>query len=135
MALALAKLYHLTAKGEYRARAERTIAAFSGEIAANFASFPVLLNANDVLLNAVEVVIVGEREAADTKALTRAVYDLSLPNRVLQIVAPGTELAPLHPAHGRGQLSGKATAYVCRKGTCSLPVTEAAALAGLLAGS
>jgi uncharacterized protein YyaL (SSP411 family) len=135
MALALARLYHLTAKDEYRERMERTVAAFSGEIAANFVSFPALLNANDMLLNAVELVIVGRREATDTKALTRAVYDLSLPNRILQIVAPGTELPPLHPAHGRGQLSGKATAYVCRNGTCSLPVTEAPALAALLAGS
>ncbi|HLF58680.1 MAG TPA: thioredoxin domain-containing protein, partial [Alphaproteobacteria bacterium] len=66
-------------------------------------------------------------------ALMRAVHDLSLPNRVLQIVAPGTELPRAHPAHGRGRTGGKATAFVCRNGTCSLSVTDAAALAGLLA--
>ena len=133
MAQALARLFHLTANDAYRQGARATIAAFSGEIAAYFYSFPSLIAANDLLANGVEIVILGERSAADTKALLRAVLDLSLPNRVLQVVAPDLELAPSHPAFGRDQVQGKATAYVCRNQTCSLPLTDAGALASELA--
>jgi len=133
MAQALARLFHLTANDIYRQRAQATIAAFSGEIAANFYSFPSLIAANDLLANAIEIVIIGKREAADTKALLRAVLDLSLPNRVLQIVSAGAELPAGHPAFGRGQVENRATAYVCRNQTCSLPATDAGALASGLA--
>jgi uncharacterized protein YyaL (SSP411 family) len=132
MAMVLAKLFHLTAKSDYGARALSIVHAFSGEIAGNFYSFPTLIAANDLLANAVEIVIIGKIDAPDTKALLRAVYGLSLPNRVLQIVEPGTELPSNHPASGRGQTDGKATAYVCRHQACSLPVAAAAGLSALL---
>ena len=132
MAMVLAKLFHFTAKDEYGARALSVVHAFSGEIAGNFYSFPTLIAANDLLTNALEIVIVGKLDAPDTKALLSAVYAHSLPNRVLQIVEPGTELPSGHPASGRGQNEGKATAYVCRNQTCSLPVTDAAGLSALL---
>jgi uncharacterized protein YyaL (SSP411 family) len=132
MAAVLARLYHLTAKDVYRERAAATIAAFSGEIAAGFYSFPVLLAADDLLANAVEIVVLGERGAADMNTLIRAVNSRSLPNRVIRIASPGADLPPGHPAHGRQPLDGKATAFVCRRQTCSLPVTEAEALSSLL---
>jgi uncharacterized protein YyaL (SSP411 family) len=37
-----------------------------------------------------------------------------------------------HPASGKGTVDGKPTAYVCRGETCSLPVTDGAALMRLL---
>jgi len=132
MAAALARLYHLTGDDGYRRRAEAIVAAFSGEIAASFYSFPSLLNAGDLLANAAQVVIVGAREDAGTKALLRAVFAHPTPNAIVQTVAPGAALPPAHPARGRGQSGGQATAFVCRGQTCSLPVTDAAALAGLL---
>ena len=131
MTMVLAKLFHLTAKNGYGARALSVIHAFSGEIAGNFYSFPTLIAANDLLANGVEIVIIGKVDAPDTKALLREVYDHSLPNRVLQIVEPGTEFPANHPAAGRGQSESNATAYVCRNQTCSLPVMDAASLSGL----
>ena len=51
---------------------------------------------------------------------------ISLPNLVLQIVTPGyAELPAGHPARGKGQVGGKATAYLCEGPVCSLPLTDA----------
>ena len=55
-----------------------------------------------------------------------------LPNSVLALAAPG-EAAARDPAAGdRGQIGGRATAYVCQNYVCNLPVTEPEALAAQL---
>lgn len=57
---------------------------------------------------------------------------LALAGRILVHLAPGTALPPGHPASGKDQLDGRATAYVCRGTRCGLPVTEAEALRAAL---
>ena len=42
-------------------------------------------------------------------------------------------LPPAHPAAGKGPVGGRATAYLCEGPVCSLPLTDAAALAAALA--
>ena len=95
-------------------------------------AFSTLLNTAELLHSAVQVVIVGFRDQHDTKVMIDAVADLSLPDRVLQVIKPGEALASNHPAHGKGQVDDRATTYVCRGTTCSLPVTDAAALPAVL---
>ncbi len=128
----LARLFYLTGKTAYRQRAEALAAAFSGEINRNFFPLATLLNASELLTAATQVVIVGRRGAADSDALIAGVTDRCLPNRILQVIAPGDALAPEHPAAGKGQSDGKATAYVCHGMTCSLPITDPAALIAAL---
>ena len=78
-----------------------------------------------------EVAIIGDPGAADTRALagevTGSVYR---PNVVLAVAAPGDELAaqtvPL--LRDRDERNGRATAYVCERFTCKLPVTDVDAL-------
>ena len=41
-------------------------------------------------------------------------------------IAPGTSMPAGHPAAGKTQRDGKATAYLCVGPTCSLPVSDAA---------
>jgi hypothetical protein len=48
--------------------------------------------------------------------------------------AGAVDLPADHPAAGKVAVEGRVTAYVCRGETCSLPVTDANALAGLLVG-
>ena len=84
-----------------------------------------------------EVAIVGDPAAADTRALVEEVtVRRFLPNRVLAVAAPDDEVArraiPL--LEGRVPVDGRATAYVCRRFVCELPVTEPAALAAQLTG-
>ena len=128
----LARLYFLTGEAAYRDRAEAVIAAFSGDVERSVMAFSTLLNAAELLHGAVQIVIVGARDQHETRLLIDTVAELSLPDRVLQVIRPGEALAASHPAHGKGQVEGRATAYVCRGTTCSLPVTDPAALPALL---
>ncbi|HUN47762.1 MAG TPA: thioredoxin domain-containing protein [Stellaceae bacterium] len=124
----LARLFHLTGKPAYRERAEAAVNAFAGDVPRNFFPFGSLLNGNETLQRAVEIVIMGERGEASTAALLAAVNGVSLPTRVLAVLPPGTALPEHHPAAGKQQSAGRATAYVCRGQTCSLPIIDAAAL-------
>jgi uncharacterized protein YyaL (SSP411 family) len=123
----LARLYHLTGESAYLDRAQALVAAFSGELGRNFFPLATLLNSNDFLRNALQIVVVGEANA-ETAALVRAVLDRSLPNRLLQVITPDAQLPDGHPATGKGTVDGKAAAYVCRGQICGLPVTHAAGL-------
>ena len=129
---ALARLYYLTGNDAYRQRAEALIEAFAGELNRNFFPLSTYLNGAELLQAAVQVVIVGQPGAADTEALLAAVYEICQPNQVLRGVAPDETLPKDHPAAGKGQSEGKATAYVCRGTTCSLPIVDPLQLAEAL---
>ena len=137
MAAALARLYHLTGIAAYRDRAEAIVMAFSGDLDRAFLSLPTLMNGFDLLTAALRVVIVGEPHASDSKALVAVLDATSLPNRITQSVRPGQEdaLPAAHPAHGKGAVDGRATVYLCRGTTCSLPITDSEALAAALAAN
>jgi uncharacterized protein YyaL (SSP411 family) len=124
----LARLFYLAGKTEYRDKADAIIATFAGEVARNFFPLATLINANELLQRAVQIVIRGERDAADTAALTRAVHDVSLPTKILSVIGTGASLPDGHPAAGKTAVRGTATAYVCEGPTCSLPITDPAAL-------
>ncbi len=133
MAQALARLFFLTGDAIYRDRAAATIAAFSGEVERNFFPLATLLSAAELLERALQLVIVGDPARADTRALRRAaVSSASLPNLVLQQVAPDASLPPDHPAGGKGMRAGRATAYLCEGPVCSAPFDRPEALAEAL---
>jgi hypothetical protein len=91
------------------------------------------LNGNELLQRGLQIVIRGRRGEDHTDALLRAIAGVSLPNKVLAVVPPDAALPADHPAHGKGQVAGHATAYVCIGPVCSLPLTDPAALAADLA--
>ena len=124
----LARLHHLTGEAAYRDRAEALVKAFSGELEQNFSPLSTLANNSELLHRAVQVVVCGARGEESTRALVDAAFAISLPNRVLSVLAPGDMLPLGHPAFGKGQHEGRATAYVCVGPVCSLPVTDAQAL-------
>ncbi|MBM3488382.1 MAG: thioredoxin domain-containing protein [Alphaproteobacteria bacterium] len=128
----IARLYYLTGEDAYRARAAAIVRSFSGEIARNFSSLGTLFEAHELLTRATQVVVVGRRGEAATDALLAALAARSVPTLVLQVVAPGAALPASHPAHGKGQIGGRATAYVCVGTTCSLPLADPDALRAAL---
>jgi uncharacterized protein YyaL (SSP411 family) len=128
----LAHLYYLTGNDGHRKRADRLTAAFSGDLNRSFFAMATMLNSDEILRDAQQIVIVGSRGAGDTRALLAAVLGCSLPNRVLSVIAPGEKLPERHPAAGKAQANGQATAYVCRGTTCSLPITAPAGLSQAL---
>jgi uncharacterized protein YyaL (SSP411 family) len=99
----------------------------------NFFPLATLLNNVEPLVKPLQVVLVGESSAPAFEALRRAVYDVSLPNRVVFSLLPGHSLPSNHPAFGKGFVDGKPAAYVCEGPVCSLPVTDAETLLETLA--
>jgi uncharacterized protein YyaL (SSP411 family) len=127
-AAVLARLYYLTGKEAYRERAEAVIAAFSGEASENLFPLATLLNASEMLQRATQIVIVGERGTSACDAMFRAAVTSPVPGRLITVWPPAAALPTGHPAAGKGQVDGAATAYVCIGPECSLPLTNVADL-------
>jgi hypothetical protein len=132
MALNLTRLFYLTGEDAYRVHAEKLFAAFAGEVKRNPFGHATLLAAREFLAHALQIAIIGARGAQDTEALLRTVFETSLPNRVLDVVAPGRKLPANHPAAGKGRAGGAATVYLCEGPTCSLPIMKPEDLAATL---
>jgi hypothetical protein len=82
----------------------------------------------------VDIVLVGARDDARTKALADAVFTRWLPNRTVAWLDPSNEASRAACALlGEGkEPKAMPVAYVCRGRTCSLPVATPAELAALL---
>jgi uncharacterized protein YyaL (SSP411 family) len=126
----LVRLWRLTGEDAYRDDADRIIAASAPAVVENIFAASGLLNGLDLRLGAVDVVIIApSRDGGDLVAAARS---HATPNMILALVADGADVPADHPAAGKSAIAGRATAYVCRGETCSLPVTDAAALLALL---
>ena len=129
----LARLDLLTGDDAYRRHAEAILGAFSGELGRNFFPLATLINNAEFAQKPVQIVLAGDPKEAAFAALRRAVYEMSLPNRIVLAVKPGETLPADHPAHGKGLVAGKPAAYVCEGPVCSLPLTDPQALTATLA--
>jgi uncharacterized protein len=133
MVSVLCRLWLLTGDERHRARAEQLLAAFSGEVLRNPAVHAALLAGTLWLDQPVQIVVVGtpgERRCEGLRSVALAAPQAAA---TVQTVAPDASRPAGHPAAGKGQHGGMATAYVCRGQTCSLPITEAGELARALA--
>lgn len=129
MAEIFARLFHLTGQPEWHTRATAVLKAFGGQ-PEQLTGMPTLLAAADLLEEAASVVIAGE--PATAAALARAA--LSAPDLAIVVLrAADTSALPSdHPAYGKMAGMHGATACVCRRKVCGLPITDAAALARTL---
>jgi uncharacterized protein YyaL (SSP411 family) len=130
-ALNLMRLEAITGAAKYRAQAEALLKSFGSLLAGAPAALGEMLLAVDFLLSEPrEVVLVRPRGGTDAPLLD-AVRPRFAPAQVLirheDGTPPATPLAQDRPAQ-----QGKATAYVCVRGACQLPVTEPDGLAKLL---
>jgi hypothetical protein len=132
----LLRLYHYTSDENFLHKAEIILRSYRDAMAAQPFGLAHMLSALDFYLEKPqEIVIAGEPEDPATKQLLRGVHSTYLPNSTLQLVgsrAPLREITPL--LEGKGQIDGKATAYVCHNFTCSAPVTSWDELKSLLEG-
>jgi uncharacterized protein len=129
----LSRLTMLTGEEAYRRRAEAILETFSGEIGRNFFPLATLLNNIELLTKLLQIVLVGESGTPPFDALRRAVYGVSLPNRVVVCLLPGSSLPADHPAAGKGLVDGKPAVYVCEGPVCSLPIIDPQTLLETLA--
>jgi hypothetical protein len=133
--LVLLRLAALTGEGRYRDAAERALMPIVPAAAQYPTAFSQWLQALQLASQPIdEVAIVGGPDADDTKALLAVVFDGHRPGRVVAVSGtPDASAIPL--LHGRSQLDGHATAYVCHGFACLRPTTDPAELARQLASS
>jgi uncharacterized protein YyaL (SSP411 family) len=125
--------------GSYE-RAEKTIDAFAPQIGHFASAMPQMLVALDLsLASPRQIVIAGEHESAETRALLAEVHRHFVPDKIL-LLADGGESQryleeKLEALRGMKPVGGKPAAYVCENFTCRAPVTDPAELSKLLGGS
>ncbi|MDA0260582.1 MAG: thioredoxin domain-containing protein [Proteobacteria bacterium] len=124
MAFVLAKLYHLTGKDRFRASAAEVIKAFSAEARRNVLAVPTLLNGFDLLVNATQVVIVGDPKVPAYADLIGDVFRAPVTNLVFLRCTTSGALPDGHPATGKVALNNQPTVYVCVGTVCSAPITS-----------
>lgn len=134
----LVRLTELTMRREYRAKAEKGFAAFSGQLTRSPGASAKMLSALDAYLDRpVEVFVVRPDASADAEPLVARFRSAYLPNRVFTMTVEGQELAALSKLvpglEGKRALKGRTTAFVCEQGSCQLPTSEPDVFASQLA--
>ena len=135
--MALLRLGDYTGDERYANEAAKALKLFGGLMEKQPFAFAHMLEAADRYhRGAVEIVMVGDRASAELREWTERLGLTYIPNRTLFMVDPkAPDAAPLpEAAQGKGQVGGRLTAYVCRKRTCSAPVTTFDALEAELHG-
>lgn len=120
---ALVRLWHWTGDDRYRARADEILGAFAAEVPDNIFGHAAFLAAFDTRLDARFAVIVAP-DGTDSAPISQALTQAGDP-ALIRYIAESTEEFPRgHPARGKVALDGKPTLYLCREGTCSIPITD-----------
>jgi hypothetical protein len=130
---ALLRLHALGGPAPFREESERTLRLYHGTMMQNPFGFAHLLEALDLHFTGATVVALTGPAGPERDALLRAARAPYLPQREVLLLGesgPPPRLREL--LAGKGPVDGKPAAYVCRGTTCSLPVTDAAALAALM---
>jgi uncharacterized protein YyaL (SSP411 family) len=127
----LIRLAVLAGDESWRDQADRLIAAIAPHIAENLYMHMAMLNAIDLRLRGAEIVVTGQGAAAE--ALLAAARRLPPLDRVVLHAGAADALSPSHPARDKLAVAHEPQAFICIDETCSLPVTDAAALAAAIA--
>ncbi|MDQ3684415.1 MAG: thioredoxin domain-containing protein [Acidobacteriota bacterium] len=131
----LLRLALLTERDDLRRKAITVLRLVREQVERYPSAFGYLLGALDFYLSTPkEIVLIGESEAADTRALAREVWQRFMPNKVVAQAARADEqLSHIVPLlRDRIALEGRATAYVCENYSCRQPATTPEELAAQL---
>jgi len=137
-ALNLARLAAIRNDAELLAHAKKTVNAFARQLAHFPSALPQMLVAFDFLEGSPrQIVIAGDSDSPETKALLAEVHRHFLPNKVL-LLADGAEgqsyLGETNEAvRAMSMVGEKPAAYVCEHFACKAPVTDPLDLGQLLA--
>jgi len=137
--LNLLRLARLTARPEFEERAAHISRTFSPMTSQSPGAFTHMMIALDFVQGpSYEVVIVGDLDAEDTKAMIKALRGAFIPNKVVLFRPAGDATADITRlaefTKGLSSLNNKATAYVCRDFRCELPTAEADQMLALFHG-
>ncbi len=131
----LLRLGLLTTNQDYQRRAITILRLTANGILRYPSGFGQLLRVLDFYLDTPkEIALIGAVDSPQTVSLVREIWSRYLPNKVVAQAFPNQtdafEAIPL--LHGRGEIAGKATAYVCEHFACKNAVTTAPELAAQL---
>ena len=127
-ALNVLTLAHLTGERAYADRAAEAIASFGGRLEDQGRAVPFMAAALETsLAGGEQIVIVGRRDADDTRALWRAAHQHYRPFAVITQFDPSEQQAlAVHMPWVKDMkmIDDKATVYVCRGFTCDAPSVD-----------
>ncbi|HEY8476408.1 MAG TPA: thioredoxin domain-containing protein [Chloroflexota bacterium] len=124
---ALLRLAVLFGEDAYRRRAVAVLRQLRDLMASHPTAFGHALGALDTYLGEpIEIAVVGEPDAPETRALLAPVHRAYLPNRVVAVAARPDEAVAhgVRLLEGRVSQSGRATAYLCRQYVCQAPAVD-----------
>jgi uncharacterized protein YyaL (SSP411 family) len=128
-AMNLVRLSRLTGDPRYEERADRIGRCFHEDLARAPSGYAWFMSALDLATGpAVEVVIVGDPRASDTRAMIDEVRFAYAPHAAVLFKSSAEEapaisrLAPF--TAGQKAIGGRAAAYVCRNHACDAPTTN-----------
>jgi uncharacterized protein YyaL (SSP411 family) len=133
-ALNLLRLATLTKKAQYRKWAVATFRYFGRRLRYSPTALSEMLLALDTYYDEPkEVILIKPRASSSVQPFLAALRKVFLPNRVLVVTTAGTQQKQLSSrvplVHLKKPLSGKVTAYVCKRGVCELPTHDPAVFA------
>jgi hypothetical protein len=120
----LARLNALTGDSVHAERFSVLTQAFAEDSRRQLIAAATYFNGFDLILRALNIVIVGQRNDPGVQAFREVFRRVSAPNKIVTVVAPGEQVHPTHPANGKGQVDNKVTVYLCAGQSCSAPVTD-----------
>lgn len=123
-AAALLRMAGMTGEDEFRTRADRLFQAAAATLLRAPLGHCSLLNALDLRLAGIELVLAGE----EIGPLMDVAQRLPWPDRVLTTASLTSDAAL---ADSRSRVAGSGAAFVCRGQSCSAPVQDPAALLAL----
>ncbi len=127
-ALALQKLAGITDDRSFSETAKQLLSHFVGEVSRYAAGYTYFMMAVDYYLaDNIKIVIVGDREAADTKTMLATVNSFFLPTATMRFYDRCSEEIGEY-----NEIDNKATAYVCKNFACQPPINDVAKLRNLL---
>jgi uncharacterized protein YyaL (SSP411 family) len=128
-ALALQKLADMTDDRSFRDIAERLLGHFAGEVSRYAAGYTYFMMAVDYYLtDNTKIVIVGDAEAFDLKAMLDVINSYFLPTAAIRFYDKHSQENSEYK-----EIDHKATAYVCKNFACQPPITDVEKLRNLLA--
>ncbi len=135
--LNLLRLGRMTADFNLEEKAAKIGRAFSENVKQAPLAYTQLMVALDFGVGpSYEVVVAGDSQAADTKAMLKALMTQFMPNKIA-LLRPSEQESPdiIHLAEFtryQSSIEGKATAYVCFNHSCEFPSTDITKMLGLL---
>jgi hypothetical protein len=120
----LCDLYLLVGHTRFLERADLVLDAFQGAAQTMAVAYTGLLKGIMSRIAPHHIVIAGHRDAPEATAWRKRVSEVSVPDAVIQWVEATDAIPNASPAHGKTQLDGAITGYICIGPRCSLPQTD-----------